>query len=126
MKDKDGPFTQQVSEYFTYPGGGKPTIIMQEFFRDAESSEISVEAAKKIEPDLIEDPWPSILHTEEENKQLQGFGADIEKYVDEMRDKFIAGEESFDYWEKYVGELEKMGIDDYVELKKEALERQIK
>lgn len=125
MEDTDASFSEQVSQYFTFPGGGSPTMIMQQSFRGAESSDISIEAAKMIEDDLIEGPWPAILHTEEENKQLQGFGADIEKYVDEMRDKFIAGEEPFSKWDDYVGELEKMGIDDYMELKQEALERQL-
>lgn len=125
LKDPNAAFSQQVSKYFTFPGGGYPTMIKQDFFRDAESSAISVEAAQKIKDDLIEDIWPSILHTEEENKKLQGFGADIEKYVEEMRDKFIAGEQSFDNWDKYVQELEKMGLDEYVKLKQAALERQI-
>lgn len=126
LKDDNAAFSEQVSQFFTFPGGGYPTMVMQDYFRDAESSAISVEAAKMIEPDLIEDPWPAILHTEDENKQLQGFGADIEKYTEEMRDKFIAGSEPFSNWDKYVSELEKMGLDKYLELKKEALDRQLK
>lgn len=63
---------------------------------------------------------------EDENKKLQGFGADIEKYVEEMRDKFIADKEPFSKWDDYVKDLEKMGLDEYMEIKQKALERQIK
>src|SRR5699024_6581335 len=123
--DDEKSFTEQVSKYFTFPGGGQATMIKQEFFKDAESSEISVEAAEKLEDDLIENAWPELIHTEEENKKLQGFGNDIEKYVEEMRDKFISGNESFDNWDKYVSEVEKMNLDEYIDIKINAIERQV-
>jgi len=123
--DSDLAFSEQVNRFFTFPGGGYPTIVKESYFEGAESSEISVEAASKLVDDLVEDPWPSPLHTEEENKKLQGFGADIEKYVAEMRDKFISGKESFDKWDDYVAEIEKMNLDEYMEIKETAIERQI-
>src|SRR5699024_11819812 len=123
--DSDLAFSEQVNRFFTFPGGGYPTIVKESYFEGAESSEISVEAASKLVDDLVEDPWTSPLHTEEENKKLQGFGADIEKYVAEMRDKFISGKESFDKWDDYVAELEKMNLDEYMEIKETAIERQI-
>ncbi|WP_217586487.1 extracellular solute-binding protein [Lentibacillus saliphilus] len=125
LGDKDLSFSEQVSRFLTFPGGGFPTMLKENYFRGAESSDISVEAAEKVKPDLVEDPWPSILHTEEENKDLQGFGADIEKYVAEMRDKFISGTEPFSKWDAYIGELEKMGLDDYMDIKVTAIERQV-
>src|SRR5699024_2358039 len=123
--DKDMAFSEQVSRFFTFPGGGFPTMVKREYFNGAESSDISVEAAEKLKGDLVENPWPALLHTEEENKKLQGFGSDIEKYVDEMRDKFISGKEPFSKWDDYVNELEKMNLDEYMEIKIKALERQI-
>ncbi|NGP43839.1 extracellular solute-binding protein [Bacillaceae bacterium SIJ1] len=127
LNDPDLSFSEQVSRYLTFPGGGAPSMLMEKYFRGAESSAISVEAAEKLKPDLIENPWPFILHTEEENKKLQGFGADIEKYVSEMRDKFISGTEPFSKWDEYVSELEKMGLEEYLylEIKITALERQL-
>ncbi|TQS75005.1 extracellular solute-binding protein [Ornithinibacillus gellani] len=123
--DPDMPFSEQVSRFLTFPGGGFPTMVKKEYFRGAENSDVSVEAAEKLKDDLVEELWPPLLHTEEENKKLQGFGADIEKYVQEMRDKFISGTEPFSKWDSYVKELDKMNLDEYMEIKKAAIERQV-
>src|SRR5699024_6154669 len=75
---------QELAQYLTFPGGGYPAMVAQQYFKGAEASPESREAAEKLKQDLVEDPWISMPHTDEENKQLQGFGSDIEKYVEEM------------------------------------------
>lgn len=45
------------------------------------------------------------------------FGSDIDKYLEEMRDTFIAGKESLDNWDKYIKELEKMNLGECMEIK---------
>lgn len=116
-------FEQEVAKYLTWPGAGYPSIAEENFFKGAESAPKSIEAADKLEPDLIEDVWPSFIFTKEENDKLASFGADIDKYVEEMRDKFVSGETSFDEWDKYVETLENMNIEEYLEIKETALER---
>lgn len=49
--------------------------------------------------------------------KLNAFGSDIERFITEVRDKFIEGQESFHNWDKYVTELDKMNLDEYMEIK---------
>lgn len=115
---------QEQSKYLTYQGGGFPSVTTEKYFQGtAESSEKAIEAAEKLRPDVIEDPWPPFIYKEEEMDKLTTFGSDIDKYVLEMRDKFIAGETSFDEWDHYVQTLEKMNLDEYLEIKQAALDR---
>ncbi|HLR74198.1 MAG TPA: ABC transporter substrate-binding protein, partial [Virgibacillus sp.] len=85
--------------------------------------EMSNEQAEKVEPYLIDEVWPPFSFTEEEMKKLERVGSDIDKFVSDMRDKFIVGSESLDDWDKYVKEIEKMGLEDYMEVQKAAYER---
>lgn len=115
---------QEQAKYLTFPGGGYPSVIKEEYFVGAaESAPSAIAAAKVLEPDIVKDPWPILVHTKEEADKLDAFGSDIEKYVGEMRDKFIAGQESFDNWDKYVKELDKMNLKEYMEIKQAALDR---
>ncbi len=49
--------------------------------------------------------------------------ADIEKYVEEMRDKFISGNVSFSEWDKYVKTIEDMRLSEYMNIQEEAYKR---
>ena len=98
-------------------------MTLEEYFNGAEMRPDALEAADKLKPDLIDDPWPSLRHTKEESDDLRGFGTDIEKYVAEMRDKFIAGDKPFSEWDEYVEDLKKMNLDEYMNIKIDAIER---
>lgn len=54
---------------------------------------------------------------------LNSSGQDVAQFVEEMRDKFITGNESFDNWDQYLSELEKMGLDEVIEVYQNAYER---
>jgi len=117
-------FEEELAKYLTFPGGGFPSMTTKEYFKGAESSPESLEAAEKLEKNMPKEPWISPIHTKEENDELRGFGSDIEKYVEEMRDKFISGDEPLSNWDHYVKEIEKMHLDEYMQIKIDALERQ--
>lgn len=114
---------QAVAQYLTWPGGFYPSITKEKYFKGAEGSETSKKAAEKLEPDFIDEAWPAFTYTEDENKKVSAFGADIEKYVDEMEDKFITGDASFDEWDNYIKTLEDMNLDEYMEIQQAAYER---
>jgi putative aldouronate transport system substrate-binding protein len=116
-------FEQELAKYLTWPGGGYPGMVKEELFKGLENSPQSREAAKKLEQYAIDEVWPSFNYTEEESKTLSSTGSDIEKYVKEMRDKFITGDVSFDEWDKYVKTVEDMNLDKYMEIERDALER---
>lgn len=114
---------QEIAKYLTFGGGGYPAMMTEKYFQGSEGSEKELEAAESLEPDLIEDSWPVFIHTEEEEDKLDGFGEDIEKYVEEMRDKFISGKASCDEWDDYVEELKSMNLDKFMDIKKAAHDR---
>lgn len=114
--------TQEMAKYLIAPGGGHPGIIKEEYFNGSEVSEDDLEVADDLESYLPEEIWPRFTYTEDESKELESL-EDISKYVDEMKDKFISGKESFSEWDKYLDELDKMGLDDFMEIQEEALER---
>lgn len=114
---------QQLAKHVTYLGGGYPGRLKQEYFNGAESTEAAIKAAEKVEPYLIDEVWPKFTFTSEESKRLSILKADIEKYVTEMRDKFITGDEPLSKWEHYVQEIERMGLEEYMEIQQKAYDR---
>jgi len=116
-------FSEAIAEYLTYGGGGYPSIVTEKFYRGGASHPERLKGAEDLVPYLVEDPWPTFIYTKEENAELSSFGSDIDKYVSEMRDKFIVGEASFEEWDDYVSKLENMGLADYMEIQQDAFER---
>lgn len=119
---------QAVGQYLIWPGGYYPGFVKQKFFKGAEGLPTSVENAKKAEPYVLpqDQVWPPFNFTQEEQSELTTIQTDIETYVNEMRDKFITGNESFDNWDQYVAALKKMGVDRYVAIYQSASERYVK
>lgn len=119
---------QAVGQYLIWPGGYYPGFVKQKFFKGAEGLPTSVENAKKAEPYVLpqDQVWPPFNFTQEEQSELTTIQTDIETYVNEMRDKFITGNESFDNWDQYVAALKKMGVDRYVAIYQSASERYAK
>lgn len=113
---------QEQAKYLTFPGGGWPSIAKRGYFRGPAMSDKAAEAAERLEPNIV-DPWPAFIYTNEENDKLSVLGADIDKYVEEMRDKFISGDEPLSNWDKYVETIEKMKLDEYMQIKGQAYER---
>lgn len=114
---------QELVKYLAWVGLGAPGILKQEYFDGSEAAPQPMEAAEKLEPYLIEESWPEFTYTNDEAKVLQSVGSDIEKYADEMRDKFITGDEPFSEWDKYIETLEGMGLDKYMETQEAAYSR---
>lgn len=115
--------SQAISKYLTYPNGGAPGIIKKEFFQGTENLPALIEAAEKNEPFFIQETWPAFTFTSEESKKMASLSADIEKYVEEMRDKFISGNVSFSEWDKYVKTIEDMRLSEYMNIQEEAYKR---
>lgn len=114
---------QAVSKYLTYPGGTYPALVTQEFFQGSQGTDMSLDATERLKPHLIEEVWPAFIFTDEEQKIMDTSGADTEKYVNEMKDKFIVGETPFSEWDKYVETIQKMGLEEYMDVQHKAYER---
>lgn len=119
---EDSTFEQELAKELTWIGA-EIGLIKEDYFNGSEVAPTSLEAADKIAPQVPEEIWPAFTYTEEENNTLNSIGQDIDKYVEEMRDKFIAGDVDFSEWDDYVEQIDKMGLDEYMEIKQTAYER---
>lgn len=117
---------QEIVKYLGWIGLGAPGILMEAYFDGSEASDQAVNAAKLVEPYLIDEPLPPFTYTEEETKRLSVLASDIEKYVNEMQDKFVTGSEPFSKWDTFVEEIKKMGLDEYMEIQQAAYDRYMK
>lgn len=123
-KPKNGVTTDEAkTPYVTYMGGGYAGIVKQDYFKGLESSDQSIKAAKKIEPDAQKEIWPSFTFTQHESSKLDSLAEDIEKYVDESFSKFVNGDLPLSDWDKYVKKIKRMGLDDYMEIQQSAYDR---
>jgi len=114
---------QAAAQYLTWVGGNSVGLAQEDYYKGSEASYQELEATEQLEQYAIDEVWPEFAYTKEENDKLSTFGEDIDKYVDEMRDKFISGNASLDEWDNYVKEIEKMNLDEYMEIKEAAYER---
>lgn len=114
---------QAVAQYLTWPGGGYPGILKQQFFKGAEGMPASIEAVNKVESQFPKEVWPAFTFTAEEADKMSALKTDIETYVKEMQAKFITGNVPFSDWDKYTATLKKMGLDDYMKIYKAAYDR---
>ena len=85
---------------------------------------IALEAANA----LIEDcaiAWPAFTFTKQEQRIIEDSKADIDKYVASMRDAWIMGtnELNADTWQQFVDTVNRMGIQDVLEVYESALQR---
>ena len=55
------------------------------------------------------DSAPKISLTSEENEEYSNIMTPVETYAKEQKVKFIKGERSFDEWDQYIEEINKMG-----------------
>jgi len=66
---------------------------------------------------------PGLNYTVEENDRVSAVLTDIQTYVNEMTASFITGKESFDKWNDYKKTIEKMGLQEYLEVAQGAYDR---
>src|SRR5699024_2803333 len=94
---------KEMSKYVPWVGVNPPGLLKEDYFSGSEASETSLEAAEKLEPYIPDNIMSGVTYTKDENTFMNSTGTDIQKYVNEMRDKFISGEESLDdsNWENY-------------------------
>lgn len=118
---------EKMAEYVPWHGITPPGIRKGKYYDGSETTDASVEAADQIEPYIPDDDVikSSFIYTENENNIMNSTGADIQKYVIEMRDKFITGDESLDddNWNDYVETVERMGLEEYMKVQRDTFDR---
>ncbi len=114
---------QAAARHFTWPGGSYPGYVQEKYFKGSESLPESIEAGKKASKHLVKDMWYGFNFTEEETAFMNSKGADIHKLITETEANLINGTASFDDWDKYVATVQKMGVDQYLNIYRAAYER---
>lgn len=112
-----------MGAYVIWPGTSAPVFMTEKYFKGVHSMPHALEATEKIKPYFVEPNLPDLNLTSEENEEMSALKADIETYVLEMRVKFITGDIPFSEWETYVGTLDRMGLDRYMEIYQSAYTR---
>src|SRR5699024_2046981 len=119
---EESTFEQELAKELTWIGA-EIGLIIEDYFNGSEVAPTSLEAADKMAPQVPEEIWPALTYTEEETNTLNSIGQDPDKYVEEMRDKYIGGDVDFSEWDDYVEQIDKMCLDEYMEIKQTAYER---
>lgn len=107
-----------------YGYGHTPTMTKVPFNSADDNKGIALEAANA----LIEDcaiAWPAFTFTKQEQRIIQDYKGDIDKYVAGMRDNWIMGKTELndETWAQFVSTVERMGIRDVLEVYEAALTR---
>lgn len=112
---------QAVGRFTSQPGGGYPGLLTHKYFKGAEGRPESIEGSKKLEPYFPKEIWPPNLYNAEQVEIMSTIGNDIGTYINESMAKFIRGDMSFSEWDNYVEQFNKMGLDKYMEVYKDAV-----
>lgn len=73
--------------------------------------------------DMEKHRMPKVTPTPDESEEIATIMNEIKNYVDEMYVKFLLGQESLDNYDKYIENINKMGIDKALEIYEDALVR---
>lgn len=118
-------FDQVVGKYTPYMGGGNAVYTKSAYFKGGETHPIPAKAADAISPYIPEEIWSLFNYTIEEAERMTELNNDIQTYINQMQAEFITGKKSFDEWDDYVQQIEKMGLDEYLQIYTDGYERYI-
>ncbi len=117
MNNPDGMNMEEVlGSYVCWSGGGNPSVADDAHFGDFMIPETTVNAAQALMDYTPETIWGQLNYSAEDSTRISILTTDISTYLTDMTAKFITGEASFDQWEDYKANVEKMGLDEYREI----------
>lgn len=107
-----------------YGYGNTPTMTKVPFNAADDNKGIALESANA----LIEDcaiAWPEFTFTKQEQRVIEDNKTDIDKYVKSQRDAWIMGQAELtdESWNTYMTTIERMGLQDVLEVYESALQR---
>jgi putative aldouronate transport system substrate-binding protein len=115
---------QAQAKWTLYCGGGIPQYAIDELDQSPAQLPAMKKTTETLRPDLIPlSSIPRLKFTEEESIRLGTYSQDIKTYITQNIVKFITGEQSMSKWDKYVSDLQKMDIEDYISIYQESYDR---
>ncbi|MBC8059152.1 MAG: ABC transporter substrate-binding protein, partial [Clostridiaceae bacterium] len=83
-----------------------------------------IKETEEVKKYAIKENWNSLRFTNKEQEKLKELDTEINKYINEMRAKFVSGSESIDTgWTKYTETFKKLKVDEVLAIYKAATER---
>jgi len=123
--DEGKSYDEAVASVTPFGGGNNPTIMKYPYFSGMELTPIPMEAADNLYPYTPEEVWPFFTYTTEENDIITTVGSDLNSYVKKTNAKFLTGELELtdENWNAYVEQVQKMGLDEVLEVMQAAYAR---
>ena len=109
-------YDQVISAYVPIAGLNNPTIGKREYFRGAVMNPVGIGTAENLAPYVPKEIWAPFNYSLQDMDRLAALEGDIKSYIDQMQAQFIQGKASFADWDKYVSEIKKMGLEEYMEI----------
>ncbi len=110
--------------------GGMPCWIPEDVYGSekmpyVEGQEAKMEVYNMYEEYLDKETWPRPYYAVDEADRLSELTTDIFNLTETQRAKWVCGQEELTdaSWKKYVGEMEKMGVNEMVEIYQAAYDR---
>ncbi|URJ58030.1 ABC transporter substrate-binding protein [Paenibacillus polymyxa] len=118
-----GEFRQKVA-----PGTGNPGVItIDDFGKVVDMEPRAQKRAEYLEkyytPYMKKENYPSIFFEPDELDKINRIEPELIKYVNTQRGKFIVDGEVDEKWDSYVKTLEKMGLNELMEIYQKGLDR---
>ncbi|MFC0470526.1 extracellular solute-binding protein [Halalkalibacter kiskunsagensis] len=108
------------------PAYGIPVPMLVDLVDGAPRSEfdlfIEAETQAKVDP-YAETPFPLVYLTDEEQDSVNTIEVDLRSYVEQMEARFITGVEPLSKWDDYVSTIERMNVEEYVQIHQDAYDR---
>ncbi|MFD1464962.1 ABC transporter substrate-binding protein [Lapidilactobacillus mulanensis] len=124
-----------VDKILNYPKGAQLGAyqyvdnVYAGFFPYLEQPEANKEIAYGREPEVYTDApldnlpkqiLPTFMSTPDESSQLSTITTDMNKYVEQARVKFVTGKWNIDdNWDQYISQLKKIGLDQWVKIRRQ-------
>jgi len=115
-------FAQAMGRISPYPGGNVPHFIFAKLQDLTESDPAAFMGNEMFDPFFPKEVW-QFTFTPEEQDELTALQSDIHTYIEEMRVKFVTGDEPLSNWDNYVNTVKRMGFEDLMRIYESAYER---
>lgn len=83
---------------------------------------LKLELDKQINQ-YAKEQFPNVVYTAEEMNRLSALGTDIDSYIASMQSKWIVEGGVDKEWKSYISQLNKMGLEEYLNIQKDAYKR---
>ncbi len=117
LKNPNGLTREEVlGKYVVWSGGNNPSIAGDKYFGDHAIPEITRDAGNKLMPFAPKEVWSNFNYSTADADRMKTLTNDMNTYINDMAAKFITGNTSFDKWDEYVNTINKMGLEEFMQI----------